>query len=67
MLPLHMCLSVPAWLLLQLLILWFFFTELQAHINIREYPDIPAFSDFYTNERIIPFIDVLTKSGEGCS
>lgn len=36
-------------------------------MNISEYPNILAFSDLYTNERIIPFIDVLTKSGEGCS
>lgn len=39
-------------LFLQLLILWFFFTELQAHINVDEYPDIFAFCDLNMNEQI---------------
>lgn len=40
-------------LFLQLLILWFFFTELQVHINISEYPDIFAFCDLNMNEQIL--------------
>lgn len=40
-------------LFLHLLILWFFFTELQAHINISEYPEIFAFCDLNVNEQIL--------------
>lgn len=52
---LHMCLSVLACAETFSAIAYsvFFFTELQAHINVNEYPDIFAFCDLNMNEQIL--------------
>lgn len=60
----HTCLLLPYctcaqvfWLtqrpFLQLLFLWFFFTELQAHISVSEHPDIFACCDLNRNEQFL--------------